>query len=163
MKLVLLLALAIPASAAVHVWEKLELSFTSTRSFTNPYTDASVWVDLTGPNFKKRVYGFWDGGQAFKVRVLASAPGTWTWRSGSTPSDPGLAGKTGTFTAIEWTEAEKLQNPLRRGFLRPTANHHALEQADGTPFFVIGDTWYSVGTNRFPWHDDDQERPMGAT
>ena len=105
---------AIPAPAAVHVWEKQELSFASARSWTNPYIDATVWVDLTGPNFKKRVYGFWDGGQAFKVRVLATAPGTWTWRSGSTPSDPGLAGKTGTFTAIDWTEAEKLQNPLRR-------------------------------------------------
>jgi hypothetical protein len=152
---------AIPAPAAVHVWEKQELSFASARSWTNPYIDATVWVDLTGPNFKKRVYGFWDGGQAFKVRVLATAPGTWTWRSGSTPSDPGLAGKTGTFTAIDWTEAEKLQNPLRRGLLRPTANQHALEQADGTPFFVIGDTWYATGTNRFKWYDDDRERPMG--
>ena len=152
---------AIPAPAAVHVWEKQELSFASARSWTNPYIDATVWVDLTGPNFKKRVYGFWDGGQAFKVRVLATAPGTWTWRSGSTPWDTGLAGKTGTFTAIDWTEAEKLQNPLRRGLLRPTANHHALEQADGTPFFVIGDTWYATGANRFKWYDDDRERPMG--
>ena len=40
-----------------------------------------------------------------------------------------------------WTEAEKQANPLRRGFLRPTANHHALEHADGTPFFALGDTW----------------------
>ena len=31
------------------------------------------------------------------------------------------------------------------GFLRATANHHALEHADGTPFFVIGDTWYPQG------------------
>ena len=102
------------------------------------------------------------GAETFKVRVLATAPGTWTWRSGSTPSDPGLAGKTGTFTAIDWTEAEKLQNPLRRGLLRPTANQHALEQADGTPFFVIGDTWYATGTNRFKWYEDDRERPIGT-
>src|ERR1019366_9099108 len=46
---------------------------------------------------------------------------------------------------------------------RPTANKHALEQADGTPFFVIGDTWYATGTNRFRWYDDDQERPMGPS
>ena len=74
---------------------------------------------------------------------------------------PGLAGKTGSFTAVAWSEAEKQANPLRRGFLRATANGHALEQADGTPFFVIGDTWYSVGTNRFRWYDDDRERPIG--
>ena len=123
----------------------------------------TVWVDLAGPNFKKRVYGFWDGGSTFRVRLVATAPGAWRWRSGSTPSDRGLAGKSGSFTAIAWTEAEKQQNPLRRGFLRPTPNHHALEQADGTPFFAIGDTWYAVGANRFRWYDDDQERPLGPT
>ncbi len=26
---------------------------------------------------------------------------------------------------------------------------------------MIGDTWYSVGTNRFKWYDDDRERPIG--
>ena len=141
--------LAAPAPAAVHVWEKQELTFTSARSFANPYTDAVVWVDLTGPGFKKRVYGFWDGGRTFACACWLPRRGRGSWRSGSNPADPGLAGKSGSFTAIAWTEEEKQQNPLRRGFLRSTPNHHALEQADGTPFFVIGDTWYSVGTNRF--------------
>lgn len=154
---------SLPVVAAVHVWEKQELTFTSTRAFANPYTDVIVWVDLSGPNFNKRVYGFWDGGQTFRVRLVATEPGTWKWRSGSTPTDAGLAGKTGSFVASAWTEEEKQKNPLRRGFLRATPNHHALEQADGTPFFVIGDTWYSVGTNRFRWYDDDQERPLGPT
>src|SRR5450756_2832530 len=135
---------ALPGLAAgVHVWEKQELVLTSTGTFANPYTDVTVWVDLTGPGFKKRVYGFWDGERTFRVRVLATAPGTWTGRSGSTPPDKGLAGKSGSFAATAWTEEEKQKNPLRRGFLRPTANQHALEQADGTPFFVIGDTWYA--------------------
>jgi hypothetical protein len=152
-----------PSLAAVHVWEKQELTLNATRSYTNAYTDVTVWVDLTGPNFKKRVYGFWDGGRTFRVRLVATEPGTWRWRSGSAPADPGLAGKSGSFAATAWTEAEKQQNPLRRGFLRSTSNHHALEQADGTPFFVIGDTWYSVGANRFLWREDNQERPMGPT
>lgn len=150
-----------PAAGAVHVWEKQELTFTSARAFANPYTEVIVWADLSGPNFHKRIYGFWDGGQTFRVRVLATEPGVWKWRSGSTPADPGLAGKTGSFVAGPWTEEERQKNPLRRGFLRATPNHHALEQADGTPFFVIGDTWYSVGTNRFRWYDDGQERPLG--
>lgn len=154
----------VPAAAPVaHVWEKQELTLTSARQFVNPYTDVTVWVDLTGPHFKKRVYGFWDGGQVFRVRVLATEPGTWTWRSGSDPSDAGLAGKSGSFVAAAWSEEDKLQNPLRRGLLRSTANHHALEHADGTPFFAIGDTWYAAGANRFRWYDDDQPRPMGPT
>ena len=162
---ILLLTLASAAAAApagaVHVWEKQELAFTCAGSFANPYTDVTVWADLAGPGFKKRVYGFWDGERTFRVRLLATAPGTWTWRSGSNPPDKGLAGKSGSFVAADWSGEEKRQNPLRRGFLRPTANHHALEQADGTPFFVLGDTWYSTGTNRFRWYDDEQERPLG--
>jgi hypothetical protein len=150
-----------PASVPVHVWEKKELTFTAVRSFANPYTDVTVWVDLTGPNFHKRVYGFWDGERIFHVRVLATEPGIWTWQSGSNPPDEGLAGKKGSFFAIAWTEAEKKENTVRRGFLRATANHHAVEQADGTPFFILGDTWWATGTNCFRWYDDDQERPIG--
>jgi hypothetical protein len=152
-------------SAARHtrIWEKQELTFASSRSFHNPYTDVVMWVDLEGPGFKKRVYGFWDGGSTFRVRLLATAPGEWEWRSGSDPLDSGLSGKTGGFIATEWTESEKGENPLRRGFLRPSQNHHALELADGTPFFVLGDTWYAAGTNRFRWYDDDRERLIGPT
>ena len=147
----------------VHVWEKQELVLTSERTFPNPYTDVTVWVELSGPGFRKRVYGFWNSGKEFCVRLVATAPGTWRWRSGSEPADAGLAGKSGTFEVAEWTDAEKQENPLRRGFLRATKNNHALESADGTPFFVLGDTWYSVGTNRFRWYDDEQERPIGPT
>lgn len=149
------------ALAPVHLWEKVELTFRAKRKYANPYTDAGVWVDLEGPGFKKRVHGFWDGGDVFRVRLVATAPGTWRWTSGSSPDDPGLSGQSGSFTAIEWSETEKQANPLRRGFLKPSANKHALELADGTPFFAIGDTWYSAATNRFLWRDDDRPRPMG--
>jgi hypothetical protein len=143
------------------VWEKVEITLTASHSFPNPYTDALVWVDLSGPGFNKRVYGFWDGDKTFRVRMTATAPGTWRWVSGSDPADSGLAGKHGSFVAKEWTETEKNENPLRRGFLRATANQHAIETADGTPFFALGDTWWAVGTHCFPWYDDEEERPIG--
>jgi hypothetical protein len=162
MRLVVLLAFALPAWPA-HVWEKQEVSLTASRDFANPYTDATVWVDLTGPNFQKRVYGFWDDGRTFRVRVAATAPGTWRWRSGSLPRDPGLDGKTGEFTATAWSAEELQQNPLRHGFLRATANQHALEHADGTPYFALGDTWWATGTNRYRWYDSDEPRPLGPT
>lgn len=151
------------AQKVVHVWEKQELTFTSANSYKNAYTDVTIWIDLTGPGFNNRVYGFWDGGQIFHLRLVATQAGTWTWKSGSIPEDPGLAGKSGSFKAIDWTDAEKNENPLRHGFIRATSNQHALEHADGTSFFIIGDTWYSVGTNRFLWYDDNRERPIGST
>jgi hypothetical protein len=120
-----------------------------------------MWIDLRNNNTTKRCYGFWDGNRTFKVRIVATAPGKWTWTSGSDPKDPGLDGKTGSFTAVEWTEKEKRQNPCRRGFIRPSANKHALEYADGTPFFLLGDTWWPVPTFRYRWYDDDKPRPIG--
>lgn len=146
---------------AAHVWEKQEVVLTASQQYRNAYTDVTAWVDLTGPNFQKRIYGFWDGGQTFRVRLVATAPGTWKWQSGSSPRDPGLSGKTGSFTATVWSAEDLRANPLRHGFIRATPNQHALEHADGTPYFAIGDTWYAAGTNRFRWYDDPGERPIG--
>ncbi len=160
-----LLAAGLPARSAesrpAHVWEKQSLTLTAEKTYANPYLDVTVWVDLTGPGFARRIYGFWDGGQNFGIRILAPAPGTWTWKSGSNTNDPGLSGKTGSFTAVAWTPEELAENPLRRGMIRATPNGHALEFPDGSPYLAIGDTWYSVGTNRFKWYDDDQPRPIG--
>jgi len=155
--------IAVYGANSVHVWEKQEITLTAASSYKNAYKEVTVWVDLSGPGFQKRVYGFWDDGQTFRVRLVATEPGVWTWKSGSNPNDPGLAGQSGSFVATAWNEEEKTENPLRRGFLRPTANHHALDYADGTPFLAIGDTWYAVGTNRFRWNDDSKERPIGST
>ena len=144
-----------------HVWDKVEIALHADKSYKNPYTETDVWVDLKGPGFDKRCYGFWDANNTFRVRVLATCPGTWSWVSGSNQSDSGLNGKTGKFIARKWTEAEKNQNPCRRGMIKASANGHAFEYADGTPFFLVGDTWWSAGTFRYRWHDDDKPRPMG--
>ena len=144
-----------------HVWEKVEITLQANKSYKNPYTDVQVWVDLEGPGFDRRCYGFWDGGKTFRVRVLATTPGTWTWRSGSNKSDAGLNAKTGKFTAAAWSEAEVNKNPCRRGMIKASANGHAFEYADGTPFFLLGDTWWSTPTFRFPWRDDNRRHPIG--
>ncbi|MCL5279603.1 MAG: DUF4038 domain-containing protein [Planctomycetes bacterium] len=146
---------------AYRVWQKMEITLPAANAYENPYRDVTVWVDLTGPGFRKRCYGFWDGGNTFRVRVLAVAPGSWAWVSGSNQSDPGLNSKTGGFKAEAWSKQERVDNPCRRGVVRATANGHAFEYAEGTPFFLLGDTWWSVGTFRYPWHDDGTPRPMG--
>ena len=45
--------------------------------------------------------------------------------------------------------------------IRATANGHAFEYADGTPYFLLGDTWWATPTFRFRWRDDDTLRPLG--
>ena len=62
---------------------------------------------------------------------------------------------------MPWTDAELAENPTRRGMIQATADGRGLEYADGTPFFLLGDTWWSVPTWRFPLHGDGIERPIG--
>ncbi len=133
-----------------HVWDLQEITLRSAREYANPYAEVVCWIDLTGPGYSRRVYGFWDGDRVFRVRFVATAPGQWRWRAGSNPEDPGLSGR-GSLRAVAWTEAEVLENPNRRGFVRATPNGHALQYADGTPFFLLGDTWLAASTWRLPW------------
>jgi hypothetical protein len=139
------------AEAATHVWQLQEVEFQAVRKYSNPYTGVECWVELKGPGFSKRIYGFWDGGQTFRVRFVATAPGKWTWKSGSKPDDRGLSGKAGALAVVDWTEADKAQNANRRGFVRAAPNGHALQHADGTPFFMVGDTWLGAATWRLPF------------
>ena len=138
----------------IHTWETQEIVLLAEKSYQNYYTDVDMWVQLKGPGFDKRVYGFWDGDKRFVVRVVATKPGEWTWQSRSNhPDDLGLNGHSGSFTAIEWSAAEKKHNPNRQGFVRVSPNGHALEYADGTPFFMVGDTWLAGTTWRLPFRN----------
>lgn len=140
------------SSGEVHVWDTQEITLQATGDYANPYAEVECWIQLEGPGFARRVFGFWDGGRIFKVRFVATAPGEWRWRSGSNqPGDAGLNGGAGRLRAVEWSEAEKKENANRRGFVRASANGHALRYADGTPFFLLGDTWLAASTWRLPW------------
>lgn len=150
--LFLFIASAIAEPAKVHVWQMQEIALKAQKAYNNIYTDVTCWVELNGPNFSKRIYGFWNGGNEFVFRIAATEPGKWNWTSNSNqPDDNGLNNKSGEFTAAEWTEEEKSQNPNRRGFVRSTPNGHALQYADGTAFFMVGDTWLAGATWRLPF------------
>ena len=140
------------------VWEIQELSFKASKEYENPYMDVDVWIDLQGPGFMKRVYGFWDGGNVYKLRFTATCPGEWSYVSGSSTRDSGLDGKSGKFLAEGWSESEKQDNPARRGII--TASGHGFVHPDGSSFFMVGDTWWAVPTYRFKWSEDDVERPL---
>src|SRR3982751_2482820 len=100
-------------SGEVHVWELQEITLATARDYANPYTEVECWIELEGPAFKRRVYGFWDGGRAFKVRFVATRPGDWSWHVASNqPADAGLAGA-GRLRAVAWSGAEIAQNPNR--------------------------------------------------
>lgn len=146
----------------IHTWDKVEITLTASKPYNNPYMEVDVWVDLTGPGFTKRCYGFWDGGNTYRIRVVATAPGQWTWKSGSNKKDSGLNGKKGSFEALDWTETEKNENPLRHGFVNATPNGRAFQYADGTPYFIVGDWMPAASTSRYLWRDDDKDYSVGT-
>ena len=90
--------------SVIHMWEVHEIVLHAVNQYENPYTDVTVWAQLTGPNFNKRVFGFWDGGDTWRIRVTATAPGTWTYVTGASVDDSGLVGVSGGYFATEWTE-----------------------------------------------------------
>ncbi len=93
-----------PVHGVVQVYDIYEIVLNASGSYDNPYTGVTCWVQLKGPDFDKRIYVFWDGGQTFRVRVVATRPGEWSWISGSNqPDDNGLNGRMGNFTAKGWS------------------------------------------------------------
>ena len=138
----------------IHTWEMQEIVLKAEREYKNYYTDVTCWIDLQGPGFSKRIYGFWNGDNIYVVRMVATKSGMWNWKSGSNQTDDnGLNNHNGEFKALEWTEQEKEQNTNRHGFVSATANGHALQYSDGTPFFLTGDTWLAGATWRLPFRD----------
>ena len=140
----------------IRVWEMKEIKLSAEKVYNNPYLDVTCWIELKGPNFSKRVYGFWDGENNFKIRVVATKPGKWEWKSNSNQlDDEGLNNKSGSFYAAEWTDKEKQQNPNLHGFLRASQTGHSLQYADGKEFFMIGDTWLAASTWRLPFRNTE--------
>jgi hypothetical protein len=159
--LTLLLFLSLAGGAQIHRWEVFELHLTSKQKYQNPYAaipanakEGLVQVVFSGTsgeaNGKKLVlFGFWDGGQAWKVRFAPPFTGTWTYQSFS--KDPGLSKVAGKLEVREWSQDSLQQNPTRRGLIQVNKSGaqagHYFQYADGTPFLWIGDTWWNW-TNR---------------
>ena len=128
-------------------WIAVDLPFTSNKScregeqlyarfdavFTNPATGTSLTVP-----------GFWDGGQTFVVRFAPTEAGEWDFATAA-PDDPDLDGKTGKVIAKPYSGDLEI---YRRGFVTTNGSKHFV-YADGTPFFYLGDTHWSIYREEF--------------
>lgn len=88
-------------------------------------------------------------GNVFKIRITATALGKWTYKSGANVEDTEPVGISDEFEAIPWTNKDKLANELRKGFIHATEDQHAFMHADGSPFILLGDTWWATPTFRY--------------
>ena len=126
-----------------HTWQRWEHALTSTRSYDNPYADVTLRVTYTGPAGRTlRTYGFWDGGDTFRIRCAFPAPGTWRWETEcSDAANAGLHQQRGTVEVSAYQGDGLL---YRHGFLKVSDNRRYLVYGDGTPFLWMGDTAWAV-------------------
>jgi len=86
------------AQSLPHVWQRWEHALTSTRTYTNACLDVTLRVTYTGPGDRKlRTYGFWDGGNVFRIRCAFPTPGAWRWETdcSDTPMRPAPSARLG--------------------------------------------------------------------
>jgi hypothetical protein len=70
------------ATFAVHPWETVEITLSASSVPADPYAGEQVWVDLAGPGFSNRCYGFWDGGnekRQIELSTDSASPNTVRW------------------------------------------------------------------------------------
>ena len=148
--MVLLPCLSIMAAAedTVERWRMHEISFTAQAAYAYPFNDASLDVTFTGPDGAEMVMpGFWDGGDTWRVRFAPTEAGLWSWETTcSNEADVGLHGVAGAFTCVPYTGDLEI---YRHGFLKTEPGVRYMMYADGTPFFYLGDTHWSMPAEPF--------------
>lgn len=134
-----------PSNPQATQYKRWEASLTSAKTYANPFRDIRLSVQYTGPAGQiLQGYGFWDGGNVFKIRMSFPEAGTWGYTtSASNTTDSGLHNVTGAVQVEARSNVET--NPLYlHGPLRISADKRNLEHADGTPFLWIGDTLWGA-------------------
>lgn len=126
-----------------------EWTFESHKHYSDPFNDVEVDVIFTNGGQSWRVPAFWRGGQRWTVRFAPPAPGEYSFRLQSTdPTDPDLNGRGGKTKILPYAGSNEA---LRHGMLRVSRSGRYFEYADRTPFFWLGDTWWTGLSDRISW------------
>jgi hypothetical protein len=133
-----------------------EWSFVSARDYAEPFNDIELDAVFTGPDGTSlRVPAFWAGGREWRVRFSTDKTGKWNYRTEcSDRSDAGLHGVWGELAVVPYEGDNALYS---HGPLRVSSDGRYFEHADKTPFFWLGDTWWSLMTERVSWPEGFQK------
>jgi len=113
------------AMLEAQTWQRWEHGLKSTREYGNPYADVTLRVTYVGPGGRTlRAYGFWDGGDTFRIRCAFPVPGVWQWETAcSDAANPGLHHQRGTVRVSRYRGDGLL---YQRGFLKVSENRRYL-------------------------------------
>jgi hypothetical protein len=125
-------ACAAHAQATVERWHPLDLTFTATNAYANPFLNVTITGTFAGPDGTTiQVPGFYAGGSTWKIRFAPIKIGTWTFSTSS--NDAKLTGQSGSVNCIANT------NPSVHGKLMvdPAYPHH-FKYEDSSRYFLMG-------------------------
>ncbi len=135
---ILISATAIVQAGNVGKFDIYNINLTTTNTYQNPYIDVWLNASFTGPNSTKiQIYGFWDGGDNWKIRIVPTEVGTWNYVTYS--NDIQLNGNKGSFI---------VETSNKKGFIiRDPINRFAFKRSNGGNVLLMGDTNWNAMSN----------------
>jgi hypothetical protein len=126
----------------VRQWSRFELELTSDIAYGNPLQDVRlVCTFVSDAGEMRRVDGFWDGRQTWRVRFSPNSAGHWRYVTEcSDPRDLGLHGRTGAFNCVLAESGSRFQ---QHGSVEVSTDGRYLTHANGKPFFYLADTGWN--------------------
>ena len=124
-------------------WVSNEIVFESEKSYSDPFNDVDVDLLLYGNGKIYTVPAFWDGGNTWKVRFACPAEGEWFFETVCTDEEnSSLHNRTGKVICKKYSGDLDI---YKHGFVTTSYGEKYFTYADGTPFFYLGDTHWSMG------------------
>jgi hypothetical protein len=117
------------SSGDVGRYAMFEKEITNTSSYSNAFTDTTLTATFTSPSAQQTmVYGFYAGGQTWKVRFMPNQLGQWSYVATFSDSAPGASG---TFQCV----SSSLHGPLEVNTTDDNSKQW-FRHVDGTPFYM---------------------------
>ena len=130
--------------AETEKWVACEIEFESSKEYENPVytvdTDVVFYNKTSGTALK--LPAFWDGGKAWKVRFAPTEVGEWSFYTVCTDTaNSGLHHRGGSVICKEYSGDLDI---YKHGFVKTEPGKNYFMYDDGTPFFYLGDTHWTL-------------------
>ena len=130
--------------AETEKWVACEIEFESSKEYENPVytvdTDVIFYNKSSGTALK--VPAFWDGGTSWKVRFAPTEVGEWSFYTVCTDTaNSGLHHRGGSVLCKEYSGNLDI---YKHGFVKTEPGKNYFMYDDGTPFFYLGDTHWTL-------------------
>ena len=131
-------------------WVALELAFVSDKEYNTVkaeqfYVDLDIVFTHRATGEALTIPAFWDGDNLFAVRFAPTKTGLWDYETfcETDASLNGIIGTVGSNTYLGGLDV------YEHGFVTTDYNKKYFTYDDGTPFFYLGDTHWSMFTEEF--------------